>query len=166
MMYLDFMNNIVFDTAKKQDIPVLIRLRIAYMIDDYGSISEYERNAMEQHLPNYFERKLGNELIAFVARTGTRLVATAYLLIIEKPANPSLPNGLEGEVLNVFTEQEYRGQGIATRLMKELIEYAKEKKLCRIDLKATEEGYVLYKKLGFEERTQKYKDMRLVVKNN
>lgn len=166
MMYLDFMNNLVFDTAKKEDIPELIRLRIAYMIDDYGSISEYERNAMERQLPNYLERKLGKELIAFVARTGTRLVATAYLLIIEKPANPSLPNGLEGEVLNVFTEQEYRGQGVATRLMKELIEYAKEKKLCRIDLKATEEGYVLYKKLGFEERTQKYKDMRLVVKNN
>ena len=48
--------------------------------------------------------------------------------------------------------------------MKELIEYAKEKKLCRIDLKATEEGYVLYKKLGFKERTQKYKDMRLICK--
>lgn len=164
MMYLDFMNNLVFDTAKKEDIPELIRLRIAYMIDDYGSISEYERNAMERQLPNYLERKLGNELIAFVARRETHLVATAYLLIIEKPANPSLPNGLEGEVLNVFTEQEYRGQGIATRLMKEMITYAKEKKLCRIDLKATEEGYVLYKKLGFEDRTQKYKDMRLICK--
>ena len=45
--------------------------------------------------------------------------------------------------------------------MKEMIAYAKEKQLCRIDLKATEDGYVLYKKLGFEERTQKYKDMRL-----
>ena len=89
MMYLDFMNNLVFDTAKKEDIPELIRLRIAYMIDDYDSISEYERNAMEQQLPNYFERKLGKDLIAFVARTGTRLVATAYLLIIEKPANPA-----------------------------------------------------------------------------
>ena len=155
------MNNLTFNTAKKDDIPELIRLRIAYMIDDYGSISEYERHAMERQLPDYFERKLGKDLIAFVARDGRKLVATAYLLIIEKPANPALPNGLEGEVLNVFTEQEYRGQGIATRLMKEMIAYAKEKQLCRIDLKATEDGYVLYKKLGFEERTQKYKDMRL-----
>ena len=34
-----------------------------------------------------FDRRLGKELIAFVARAEGRLVAAAYLLIIEKPAN-------------------------------------------------------------------------------
>ena len=109
----------------------------------------------------HFERKLGKELIAFVARADGQLVATAYLLLIEKPANPSMRNGLVGEVLSVFTEKEYRGQGISTRLMNNLVKYAKENRLCYIDLKATEEGYSLYKKVGFEERNEKYKDMRL-----
>ena len=63
-------------------------------------------------------------------------------------------------ILSVFTEKEYRGQGISTRLMNDVVNYAKENKLCYIDLKATEEGYSLYKKIGFEERNQKYKDMR------
>lgn len=54
-----------------------------------------------------------------------------------------------------------RGRGISTRLLSEMIAYAKEKHLCRIDLKATDEGYKLYKKLGFEEITQKYINMRL-----
>ena len=45
--------------------------------------------------------------------------------------------------------------------MKNMIEYAKENKLCRIDLIATEEGYPVYKKVGFEDKTQKYLDMRL-----
>ena len=45
--------------------------------------------------------------------------------------------------------------------MNEVVNYAKENHLCYIDLKATEEGYSLYKKIGFEERNQKYKDMRL-----
>ena len=155
------MNNVTFDIANKSDISELVRLRIAYMIDDHGSISEDERHAMEEQLPDYYERKLGKELIAFVARVDGRPVATAYLLIIEKPANPSMPNGLVGEVLSVFTRKEYRGQGISTRLMSEVINYAKENDLCFIDLKATEEGYSLYKKIGFEERNQKYKDMRL-----
>ena len=88
-------------------------------------------------------------------------MAAAYLLIIEKPANPFLPNGLDGEVLSVYTESEYRGKGICTQLMKNMIEFAKENKLCRIDLMATDEGYPVYKKVGFEERTQKYIDMRL-----
>jgi GNAT superfamily N-acetyltransferase len=154
-------HTIVFDTANKDDIPELIRLRLAYIIDDYGSISESEHQAMEEILPDYFERRLGKELIAFVARAGGRLVAAAYLLIIEKPANPSMPNGLVGEVFSVFTEREYRCKGISTRLMNDMIAYAREKRLCHIDLKATDEGYSLYKKLGFEDTNQKYKDMRL-----
>ena len=155
------MMNVTFDTANSKDISELIRLRIEYIKDDYGSISEDDQHAMEEQLPGYFERKLGKDLIAFVARADGQLVATAYLLLIEKPANQSMRNGLVGEVLSVFTEKEYRGQGISTRLMNDLINYGKENRLCYIDLKATEEGYSLYKKIGFEERNQKYKDMRL-----
>ncbi len=157
------MSNLKFDVATKNDIAELVRLRIAYIMEDYGSISEDDRKAMEKHLPDYFERKLGTELIAFVAREEERLVAAVYLLIEEKPANPSFPNGLVGEVLSVFTEKEYRGQGISTRLMSDLIECAKEKKLCRIDLKATDDGYGLYKRLGFEDNAQKYRDMRMIL---
>ena len=153
--------SVTFDTANNKDISELIRLRIEYIKDDYGSISEDDQHAMEEQLPGYFERKLGKDLIAFVARADGRPVATAYLLLIEKPANPSMHNGLVGEVLSVFTEKKYRGQGISTRLMNDVVSYAKEKRLCYIDLKATEEGYSLYKKIGFEEKNQKYKDMRL-----
>lgn len=155
------MSEILFDTADLNDIEELVRLRIAYMIDDFGSITDHERKSMEEHLPDYYKRKLGNELIAFVARADGRLVAAAYLLIIEKPANPSLLNGLDSEVLSVYTEKEYRGRGICSRLMKNMIDYAKEHKICRIDLVATKDGYPVYKKLGFEDKVQKYSDMRM-----
>ena len=155
------MNNIVYDTANKDDIAELVRLRILYMIDDFGSITDAEREGMEKQLPDYFQRKLGTELIAFVARAEGRLVAAAYLLIMEKPANPFFPNGMDSEVLSVYTEEEYRGKGICTQLMKNMIAYAKEHELSRIDLVATEDGYPIYKKLGFEDRVQKYIDMRM-----
>ena len=155
--------NVIFDIASKDDISELIRLRIMYIIEDYGSISEDERHAMEQQLPDYFDRRLGKNIIAFVARANGHMVATAYLLIIEKPANPSMQNGLVGEVLSVFTEKDYRGQGISTRLLSEVINYAKDNNLCFIDLKATEDGYSIYKKIGFKDRNQKYKDMRLKI---
>ena len=159
-------NGILFDMADKEDIPELIRLRIAQMIDDFGSISEYERRCMEEQLPGYLERRLGKEFLAFTARAEGRVVAVVCLLVIEKPANPFLPNGLDGEVLGVYTEDEYRGRGICTRLVKNMIEYAKENHLCRIDLMATEEGYPVYKKLGFKDKVQKYTDMRLELYTN
>ena len=160
------MSEITFDTAKKEDISELVRLRISYMIDDFGSISENEEKSMREQLPDYFERRLGKELIAFVARAEGRLVAAAYLLIIEKPANPYLPNGLDGEVLSVYTEDAFRGNGICTQLIKNLIDYGREHKLCRIDLNATDQGYPIYKKLGFEDKTQKYTDMRIKFTEN
>lgn len=157
----DETESIIYDIANLSDIPELIRLRILYMIDDFGSISDKEKESMEDRLPGYFERELGKKLIAFVARAEGRLVAAAYLLIIEKPANPFLPNGYDSEVLSVYTEEKYRGRGICTKLMSNMIEYAKEHHICRIDLMATDEGYPIYKKLGFEDKVQKYTDMRL-----
>ena len=155
------MKEVIYDTAGKVDIDELIRLRIAYMIDDFGSITDYQRECMEKQLPDYFRRKLGTELVAFVARAEGRLVAAAYLFIMEKPASAILTNGLDGEVLSVYTEPAYRGQGICTQLMKNLVEYGREHELCRIDLMATDEGYPVYKKVGFEDKVQKWKDMRL-----
>ena len=72
-----------------------------------------------------------------------------------------MPTGLCGEVLSVFTEESYRGKGICSHLMTELVTFAKERGFSRIDLLATEDGYHVYKKLGFEENCHHYKEMRL-----
>ncbi len=156
-------SGIVYYIAGLNDIPELVRLRIMYMIDDFGSITDEEKEGMEKQLPDYFERELGKKLIAFVARAEGRLVAAAYLLIIEKPANPYFLNGLDSEVLSVFTEEDYRGRGICSNLMKKMVDYARQHSISRIDLKATEEGYPIYKKLGFKDKIHKYKDMRLEI---
>ena len=65
--------SIVFSEATKADIDELIKLRIAYMIDDFGGVSDHERECMEKQLPDYFNRKLGDELIAFVAKDNNRI---------------------------------------------------------------------------------------------
>ena len=149
-----------YGIATKEDINELIRLRIAYMIDDFGSVSEKERLGMVKQLPDYFERKLGTELVAFVARCGGRIVSVAYLHITEMPANSILLSGIYGDVLSVYTEPEYRGRGLCTALMKNLVEYGKKAGLGRIDLKATDAGYPIYEKVGFKAAEHRYRDMR------
>ena len=155
---------ITYGLASKDDIEDLIQLRIAYMIDDFGSVSEEEKEGMKKQLPDYFARKLGTELIAFVARDNGRIVSVAYLHIIEMPANSILLNGVYGDVLSVYTEPEYRGRGLCTTLMKNLVEYGKTLGLGRIDLKATDEGYPIYEKVGFKDVEQRYRDMRYTLK--
>jgi GNAT superfamily N-acetyltransferase len=130
------------------------------MIDDFGFVSDIERKGMETQLPDYFNRKLGTELIAFVAKDEDRIVSVAYLHIIEMPANSILLNGLYGEVLSVYTEPDYRGKGLCSKLMNNLVEYGKDKGLGRIDLSATDDGYPIYAKIGFKEKDHRYRDMR------
>ena len=152
--------NIIFAQATKADIDELIRLRIAYMKEHFGSVTEVEKECMKNQLTDYFARKLGTELIAFVARKSGKFISAAYLLIIEMPANSMLLNGLYGEVLSVYTEPEYRSRGLCTRLIHNLVEYGKERGLGRIDLSATDDGYPLYKKAGFKDKEHRYRDMR------
>ncbi|MBO4617701.1 Acetyltransferase (GNAT) domain-containing protein [Lachnospiraceae bacterium YSD2013] len=152
--------SIVYSEATREDINELIRMRIEYMIDDFGSVTDEERKGMEAQLPDYFNRKLGTELIAFVAKEGDRIVSVAYLHIIEMPANSILLNGLYADVLSVYTEPAYRGQGICTQLMKNLVEYGKRRGLGRIDLSATDAGYPIYAKVGFKDKEHRYRDMR------
>ena len=157
------MSNIIFDIANINDIDELIELRLDYIKDDFKKY-EIEEKEIIDSLPTYFKRRLNNDLFCFVARDKNKIIATAYLLIIEKIPNPSLPNGLDGEILSVYTKEEYRRQGISTHLLNDLIKFAKDKNLCRVQLKATESGYPIYKKLGFEEFGLKYKNMRLKLK--
>lgn len=150
---------IIFKTASKTDIHELIRLRIQYMIDDFGSVDDHEKQCMEKQLVDYFNRKLGDELVAFIAKDEDRIVSVAYLHIIEMPANSMLLNGIYGNVLSVYTEPEYRGKGLCTQLMKNLLEFGKARGLDRVDLGATKAGYPIYKKIGFVDAEHRYTEM-------
>jgi len=63
--------------------------------------------------------------------------------------------------LNVYTFPEYRKKGIAKKLIEEIIKEAKLFGVDRIDLKATEAGYNLYKKIGFREDKDKSMGLKI-----
>lgn len=149
----------VFERAKPEDINQLVELRMGYLWDDFGALSREDEARIRRDLPGYFERHLNSDLIAFVAREGETLVACVLLRLVEKPMSPAFLSGMTGAVLNVYTRPECRGQGCASRLMRMLMEEAAERHLDVVELHATDMGYGLYKRLGFEERPSKYRAM-------
>ena len=155
-------SEITYDLASLYDLDELVNLRLDYILDDFGKEVEDEIDTYRTNIENHFKNNLGHNLIGFVARINNKIIATAYLLIIEKIPNPYVKNGLCGEVLSVYTNPAYRHRGIAQQLLLNLIDYAKEHKLSKIDLKATAQGFNLYKKVGFIELNQpKYTVMRI-----
>ncbi|MBR3901005.1 MAG: GNAT family N-acetyltransferase [Ruminococcus sp.] len=155
----------IYRMADKNDIDELVRMRIAYINEDYEEISEEQILQIQKALPNYFENHTGVDFFAFVAEDSGKMVSCAMLVVTEKPANPSFITGKTGTVLNVYTEKSYRRKGIATIILNNLIEYSKALGLDFIELKATKEGYPLYKKLGFEEQYSTYTPMKFNLTN-
>lgn len=128
-------------------------MRISYSLETYGELSDSLTIKMQKELPIYLQRHLENDLTAYIAASDGEVVSTALLLVIEKPINPALITGRNGIVLNVFTKPEHRRKKLATALMKMLLQDAEADGLDYVELKATEDGYPLYKTLGFIEKS-------------
>lgn len=141
----------------------LTELRIEYLTEDYGGLSLTELEQLREKLPHYFQTHLNVDLFAYVCRAGELIAGCCFLFVSEKPPNPSFINGKAGTLLNVYTRPEFRRKGIAGRLIKMLIADSSEMKLDFLELKSTDEGYELYKSLGFEDAVTKYHNMKLII---
>ena len=53
-------------------------------------------------------------------------------------------------ILNVYTEPEFRRQGVARKVMQAILEWIKARGLHSVNLHASPEGRHLYETLGFE----------------
>jgi|AGTN01.1.fsa_nt_gi N-acetylglutamate synthase and related acetyltransferases len=153
--------NVTYRKATPADIGALIELRFAYLAEDCGEVGEEERKAISSQLSDYFKRQIGNNFSAYLAETDGKPIAAVYMAVAEKPANPAFITGKTATVLNVFTYPEYRRKGVATRLLKMLIDEAKTMNISYLELSATDDGKPLYEKLGFECSQSKYTLMKL-----
>ncbi|MDO5118726.1 MAG: GNAT family N-acetyltransferase [Coriobacteriales bacterium] len=153
------------ETATVADIPELLELRLGYLTADVGKLSKEQRKELEFEVPNYLRYHLGRTLHVFVAREDeTNVIAScAWLLLVEKPPSPRFPHGHTGVLFNVFTLPEHRRQGLARRVMNRLIDDARARALDVLELHATDDGYPLYRLLGFEDDRYTHVPMRLML---
>lgn len=147
--------------ATLDDIDDLIRLRIDFLTMDQGRLSDQNEKDIRAQLKVYLAKHIPLEdFIAVIAKHPTgKIASAAFLIIQERPANPSFITGLTGTLLNVVTYPEFRRKGIASQVIGEIINEARQKGVSSIDLYATDDGRELYKKLGFVEPL--YTSMRL-----
>ena len=151
----------IFEKATIKDINGLTDLRLAYLQEDLGVITDKE--LIQESLPGYYEKHLNKDLMVYVARDDEDIVACAFLLLVENPMSPSFITGKTGTVLNVYTKPEYRNKGYAKKLMTMMLEDATAQDVSVIELKSTEDGYLLYKSVGFEDVVVKYHNMKIVL---
>lgn len=134
--------------AKLNDIDMLVdnRLEFVCLIRNIANIDEFKIQTRE-----YLKRHIEDgSIIAFIATDNKKIVSSSILCIYETLPTPSCLNGKASLLLNVYTLKEYRHQGLACNLLTKIIEEAKKLKVGKIQLDYTDDGYPLYKKMGFE----------------
>jgi GNAT superfamily N-acetyltransferase len=80
-----------------------------------------------------------------IAGAGIKLLST-----LPRPLRGStIGEGRQGIIINVFTEPEWRRHGIATMLVKEIVNWSKSEHLDWLTLHGSEKGRAIYERLGF-----------------
>lgn len=138
--------------ATLDDIESLIRLRVDYLTEEKGSLTQDDESAIRTQLRKYFSKHIPvNTFVGILAEIDGEIVSTAYLSIFEKPANQAFITGVTGTLFNVLTYPRYRRKGIASKVIKQIVEEARGIGVSCLDLSATSDGKKLYEKFGFKE---------------
>ncbi|WP_311775394.1 GNAT family N-acetyltransferase [Nostoc sp. UCD120] len=109
---------------------------------DTANLAEATRKYLGEKMPS-------GEFLAWVAEVDSQIVATSSLVFFQRPPYNGNLSGLEAYIMNVYTIPMWRGQGIATALLKEIISFMRATKAKRLWLHATEDGKRIYEKLDF-----------------
>lgn len=142
--------SVVIRKASAEDLELLISLRLDYFRADMGWVSPEMESTLTHQLREYIPKHLAaGDFIAVLAEEDGVVLSTASLIIVEKPANPSFPNGKTGTLLNVLTYPQHRRNGYAEKVVCMLIAEAKKAGVTMLELSATKHGEPLYRKLGF-----------------
>lgn len=121
------------------------RMDFLYKLTGKEQSDEF-KNATREYLNNHIN---GNSLLCYIAVCNESIVSIVIICnydVIPKPSNIS---GKVGYVFNVYTLQEFRGQGLATKLLRCAIDEAKKLGVGELYLSATEQGKAIYEKLQF-----------------
>ena len=98
----------------------------------------------------YFRQALSEgAYIGIIAEENGVPAGTGGICLHIHPPSYSVPNGKSACLLNMYTCPEFRGQGIAGKILAALVAKAREEDCCKVFLNASDMGKPLYQKFGF-----------------
>jgi GNAT superfamily N-acetyltransferase len=142
--------------ATLDDVETLVQLRLG-LLRELGMLADDSQVAATAEANRrYFAAMIPTQqFIAWIAEADGALVATSGLVPFARPPVPWNLSGLDGYIMNMYTLPAWRGQGIATALLNEIIAYVKSAGGRRLWLQATEAGRPIYEKAGFRPVTER-----------
>lgn len=83
---------------------------------------------------------------------GEEIIACGGVILYDFPPSYTNRSGKRAYIANMYTKEDYRGQGIAGQLLTKLISEVKELGISKVMLLASTMGKPVYRKFGFVEQ--------------
>ena len=142
---------IALRAASVEDAETLAKHRRA-MFRDMGYQDQAALDSMMAKFLPWLEAKMvSGEYLAWLAVTAEDIaVAGAGLWLMDWPAHMLGSSARRGNILNVYTEPEFRRRGLARGLVQTALDWCKLNQVDFVILHASPEGRGLYESLGFK----------------
>ena len=136
--------------ALAADIPALVRLRMA-LFCEVGELARPDEDpALWQATLTYFTRaQEEGSARSWLVEVDGEAVACGTLALFVRPPYPGNLAGREAYLLNMYTRPAWRKRGMASALLDAMAAHAREQRLGKLWLHASEQGRPLYERLGF-----------------
>jgi ribosomal protein S18 acetylase RimI-like enzyme len=120
-------------------------LRAANKLDNLTDMAEVEAASRD-----YYKKALEDgSHVAILVTDGDTFVGAGGVSYYEVMPTYHNPSGKKAYIMNMYTNPQYRRQGIAIKTLDMLVKDAKGKGIEQISLEATDMGKPLYEKYGF-----------------
>ncbi len=138
-----------FRKATKEDVDLILTQR-RLMFEDMGTP---ERNqGLEESYRTWLEREIAlGQYVGFFATLANGLVIAGAGLIFYDWSPSTTGQTKRGYLLNVYTDPEHRGMGLAKQLVQIAIDFCLEKGVEIVTLHASQKGQPIYQSIGFED---------------
>jgi GNAT superfamily N-acetyltransferase len=122
------------------------------MFRDMGYRDEAALDSMRKKFLPWVEQKLksGDYLGWLAVAENNLVVAGAGLWLMDWPSHMLGSSARRGNILNVYTEPEFRRRGLAASLIQSALQWCKANGIDVVILHASAEGRALYERLGFQ----------------
>ena len=138
--------NITYRKLTENDLETFINMRINQLREE-GATDEMD---LYPALMDYYQRHLTNgTFVSWLALDGDKIIGTSGMSFVEKPPYFGCPTGRIDLLSSMYTNPDYRRQGIAKELLGRVVEEARVYGCGTVQITASDMGVLLYSNFGF-----------------
>ena len=138
---------IEYRKLSEKELDVFIEMRINQLREE-GAKEDID---LKPALLDYYKRHMTDgTFVSWLALDGNNIIGTSGMSFVEKPPYFGCPSGKIGLLSSMFTNPNYRRNGIAKELLSRIVNEAKQYGCGTIQITASDMGVKLYTDFGFE----------------